>query len=201
LENPFAEALADLNMPNYKKMTFDEQCGYYAAIRSDVPLQIVAKVGGFSPSVATYLNAAGERRGGQVRYPKVARMYAALGHEAFVHTYLTARLRQECLEAIADLKRERREKARKRAGIPANVMRYCRIYRWPKTELGQPVAFRIEPAPDGYRWRNLKPFYDQPEWPPEKWPLLKADGDENGESFATPLDCFKYVKALYKPLG
>jgi hypothetical protein len=181
-------------------MTFDEQCEIYAAIRSEVPLLIVCKVANISSSVASYLKAAGKRRGGQTRYPKVASEYEALGHEAFIHKYLTPRFRQDLIAALDEKKREHDAKRLKAGGIPANVMRYCRIYRWEKTELGQPVAFRIEQHIDGFRWRNLKPFYDQPEYPPEKWALLHCDGDVNGAPFATPVDCFRYLKDLYGPL-
>jgi hypothetical protein len=181
-------------------MTFDEQCGYYAAIQSKVPLLIVAKVAGISHTVASYLKAAGERRGGQTRYPKVAREYAALGHEAFIHKYLNPRLRHDLIEAIDERKREHDAKRLKAQGIPANVMRYCRRYVWEKTQFGQPAIFVIDQRGDGFRWRNLKPFYDQPEYPVDKQPLLSWQGDfENDAPFATPVDCFRYLRDFYKP--
>jgi hypothetical protein len=161
----------------------------------------VAKVAEIGSSVATYLKAAGQRRGGQVRYPKVAREYDALGHEAFVHRYLTPRLRADLIEAIDAKKRAHDAKRLAMGGIPANHMRYCRIYRWLKTVHGTPAVFRIEDhRPHGFLWRNLKPYFDQPEWPPEKWAELKPRGDDDDNPFANPLDCYRFCLALFQPL-
>jgi hypothetical protein len=160
----------------------------------------VSKVAKISSSVATYLKAAGQRRGLQIRYPKVAREYDRLGHEAFVHRYLTPRLRQDLIEAIAEKKRQHDAKRLKDQGIPANVMRYCKRYDWKKTELGMHAIFRIERHADGFWWRNLKPYQSDPEIPPEDWNQIKLRGDDDDKPFANPLDCFRYLKALYKPL-
>jgi hypothetical protein len=200
MENPFAEALSDLKEPNYKILPFEQQCGYYAALLMDVPHSVVASVSGLKQPVVSHLSRAGRVISGRVRYPRVAREYRALGHEGFIHRYLTAKIYEDCLYGIAERKRVREAKRAQSDGIPANVMRYCRRYEWPKTELGMHVIFRIEQHADGFLWRNLKPFQREPEVPPEEQNRIALRGDDADHPFKTPIDCFRFLKEKFQPI-
>jgi hypothetical protein len=209
MENPFAEALADLGWPNHGRLPFEDQCAYYAALKCDVPPVAVANVSGLSQSVVSLLKAAGTPRGGQLRYPKVASEYAAMGHDSFVHKYLTPLIRERLMVEIANLKLAEREKA---DGEPLNehgysprADSYCRRVEWKQTSIGKHAVFRIElhPGRGGYFWRDLKPYYDRPEIPADqvnfKTELVgdPARGPERGpeaKGFRTSRACYIHVK-------
>ena len=84
MENPFAEKLALLNRPDYGKLSFEDQCGFYAALilhldpsdqtpvekRRPIPPEAVAKVAGITHGTISLLAAAGAVRGGQNALPQ-----------------------------------------------------------------------------------------------------------------------------------
>ena len=69
MENPFAEKLALLNRPDYGRLSFEEQCGFYAALilrldpsdatpeknRRPIPPEAVAKVAGVTRGTVSLL--------------------------------------------------------------------------------------------------------------------------------------------------
>ena len=107
MENPFAQSLATLNRPDYGKLSFDEQCAYYDALKCGVPPAAVAQVAGVAQSTVSLLGSAGETRGGKMRYAKLAREYDSLGHDAFVHRYLNPLIRDRLMVAIEPNHRSR----------------------------------------------------------------------------------------------
>ena len=73
-------------------LSFDDLCGHFGA--PDVLASSIrsGRLGGQRrAATVAYLRTAGEFRGGQLRYPQVAREYALLGHDAFIHKYVTPR--------------------------------------------------------------------------------------------------------------
>src|SRR4029077_10851618 len=170
MENPFARDLELLNRTNYGRLSFDEQCAYYAALRLNVPPVAVATTAGVSQSVVSLLGSAGENRGGQIRYPKVASEDAALGHEAFVHKYLTAPIRDQLSVAIANLNRVKRNPDINEHGFNPRACRYLGRNEWPETSTGMHAIFRIglHPTRPGYFWRDLKPYQGDPEVPADQ---------------------------------
>ena len=212
MENPFAEALASLNRPDYGKLSFEEKCAYYAALMLKVPPAAVAKVAGVNQSTISLLSGAGQVRGGQLRYPKIAREYDSLGHEAFVHRYLNPLIRDRLMVAIDQIKVAERNPDVNEKGYSPRANRYLGRHDWPETSIGLHAIFRIELHPDGggYFWRNLKPFYDQAEIEPDKvgfHPACHLWGDpsrgpEHGpgaKGFATSELAYRHCKQTFDP--
>lgn len=207
MENPFAQALADLGRPNYGRLPFEDQCAYYAALKCEVPPIAVANVAGLSQSAISQLNRAGTGtpRGRQLRYPKVAAEYAAMGHDAFVHKYLTPVIRERLMVEIANLKIAEREKA---DGEPLNEHGYspradgfCGRVEWKKTSIGKHAVFRIElhPGRGGYFWRDLKPYSDMPEIPADQvnFKTVLAGDPERGPEYGINAKGFRTSRACY----
>ena len=151
MTNPFAEALKNHIPSTANHMTFEEQCGYYGALKSGVPRIVVAAAANIATPTVTYLARAGELVGGQIRYRKVATEYADLGHEPFIHKYVTPALRDRCLAALANYENgtlpERQQRAVRRS---ANGL--VGIHKLKPRNEWQDESARIEIAqkPEGY---------------------------------------------------
>ena len=212
MENPFADSLKNLKPRNDRKLSFDEQCAFYCALKLSVPPIAVAQAAGLSAIAISHLARAGQFLGGQIRYPRVAREYAALGHEAFIHRYLTPPLRERLDQAIDAYRSRERNPDINSKGYNPKANGACDRYEWRETSIGLHAVFRIELHPDGagYFWRNLKPRYDQPEVPADEVPYnpecaIVGDpsrGPERGpdaKGFATSQLCFRHCKRLFNP--
>ena len=206
MENPFAQKLAALNRPNYGKLTFEEQCGYYACLMLDVPPAAVAVAAGISQATTSLLGGAGEVRGGQLRYPKVGRELATLGREAFVHKYLTPIIRERIDQAIDAYRRSKRNPDINERGFNPRANRYCGRHDWPKTSIGLPAHFFIDLLHErgGYFWFNLKPQNHYPEIPlnmakPQGNPERERDANGHEQGFATSEDCYRWVQNYLNP--
>ena len=207
MENPFAEALKNLPSRNTRKLSFEEQCAFYAALKLEVPPLAVASAAGLSPMAVSHLARAGFLQSGEIRYRAVAREYADQGHENFIHRYLTAPIRERIEHAIDAHKRRERNPDLNAKGYNPLANRYCGRHEWPETSLNMHVIFRIELYPDGagYFWRNLKLqglaehesdhpaayLHGDPSRGPERGPDAKG--------FPTSRDCFFHVKRLFNP--
>ena len=213
MENPFAEKLEGLDTPNHGKLSFEEQCGYYAGLMltrarpgspdrpwTPLPCAVVAHAAGVGSATISHLLAAGHVRSGVLRYPRVAAEYAKLGHEAFVHRYLTPIIRERIDQAIDAFKRKKRNPDVNERGWNPRANGYCRRFDWPQTSIGLPAHFIIQAVPDlhGYAWRNLKPRHDLPELRIDEAPL-QGDPTRNGQGYATSEDCFRWVKKYLDP--
>jgi hypothetical protein len=200
MENPFAEKIASLNIPNYGKLSFEEQCAYHAALMLDVPVTVVMSVAGVSSATASHLAAAGQVRSGILRYPKVAAELAKLGREAFVHRYLTPIVRERLDQGLDAFNRKKRNPDLNSHGWNPRANGYCRRFDWPETSIGLHAIFTIQAVPDleGYAWRNLKPRQDLP---PIAVDQAKPQGDpeRGGLGFPTSQDCFRWVKNYLDP--
>lgn len=206
MENPFAKKLEALNRPNYGKLTFEEQCGYYACLMLDVPPAVVAAVAGISQATTSLLGGAGEVRGGQLRYPKVGRALADLGKDAFVHKYLTPIIRERIDQALDAYHRRARHPDVNDRGYNPRANRYCTRHEWPETSLGLPAVFVIDLAHErgGYFWFNLKPRHDLAEIPLNQAvargdPERERDPNGHEQGFATSEACFRWVKNYLNP--
>lgn len=214
MENPFAEKLALLNRPDYGKLSFGEQCAFYAALKCQVPPAAVAKAAGVAQSTISLLGSAGQARGGKMRYAKLAREYDSLGHDAFVHRYLNPAIRDRIMVAIDQIKHAARNPDINAAGFSPRANRYVGRHDWAATatSLNRRAVFRIElhPTLQGYFWRDLKPYSDQPETPPEREPFdcpIVGDpsrGPERGpdaKGYPTSELCYRACKRLFNPTG
>ena len=212
MENPFAEKLASLKRPNYGKLSFGEQCAFYAALKCDVPPIAVAKVAGVSQATVSLLSGAGEMRGGQMRYPKVAREYDSLGHDAFVHSYLNPIIRDRLMVEMDKITHAARNPDVNSAGFNPRANRYGGRHEWALSY--RLTVFRIELHADrgGYFWRDLKPYSDMPEIPAEQiafnpdCPIVgdPSRGPERGpdaKGFPTSELCYRACKRLFNPTG
>jgi hypothetical protein len=97
--NPFADDIRNSIARGKNHQSFEDLCGYYGALMCGVENEAIALAADLSQPSVAYLRVAGEFRGGQLRYPKVAREYRMLGHDAFVAKYVTAALKERCLTA------------------------------------------------------------------------------------------------------
>lgn len=208
MENPFAEALKGLDYPNHRKLSFEEQCAFFAALKCGVPQLAVAHAGNVSRFTASLLSKAGTMSGGQLRYPAVASEYATHGHEGFVHKYLTPIMRERVLAAMEDLRHRERNPPLNAKGYNPNANRHCnKVIEWPETSIGLHAVFVIELVPDlcGYLWRNLKPHQGMPtvDWSDAaNDPRCQLQGDPSRgprtgpgvKGFPTSQACFAFVK-------
>jgi hypothetical protein len=212
MENPLAEMLKGLHSGKHRKLSFEEQCAFHIALKLGVPPLAVASAAGVSPIAVSHLARAGSYLGGEIRYRAVAREYETLGHENFIHRYLTPPIRERLAQAIDAYKRRKRNPDRNPKGFNPLANRYCGRHEWRETSLGLHSIFQIELVPDrqGYLWRNLKPFQglaeiagDQVSYDPAA--QLNGDpsrGPERGPSalgFATSKDCFSHIKRRFNP--
>jgi hypothetical protein len=215
-KNPLADLVETQICTYIQRAPFEELCAYYGALRSGVRNEVVARASNLSRPAVAQLRAAGRPRGGQLRYPKVAREYVALGHQAFVAKYVNAKIRDRLevalKEWIADPKRISDQKPVR--GVNPRAKAYAGRHEWPETSIGLHAIFMIEwdddanaprrkpgeriQATPGWKWRNLKPRQDLPEIPRDQAPLL-GDPAREDRGFATSEDCFRWVRSDLNP--
>ena len=104
MENPIADLVESQITQSNSRMTFVESCSFHAALMCGVKNNAVAIATGMSQPAIAHLRHAGERLGGQIRYPAVARERRDLGDEAFVHKYLTPLIRDRLQVAIEQIR-------------------------------------------------------------------------------------------------
>lgn len=214
--NPLADILERQTTKTGRKLSFDAQCSWFICLRLGVAPIVIARASGLALPTVCYLRMAGEHRSGQLRYPKVAHEYAALGHEAFVHKYLTPLIREQVEVAVEQVRQAESARAFDETlndqGYSPRATRYCGRHEWPATSIGMHAIFRIElcPGRGGYMWRNLKPFYDQPEIAADQisyHPATQLAGDPSrgpeygleAKGFATSEACYRHLKKLFDP--
>ena len=190
MENPFSQALENTIPTSKNHIPFPEACAYYGALRCGVPQAAIASIAGVAPVTVAYLNRAGEFRSGQKRYPKIAAEYDQLGHDAFIHTYLTPAIRASLLHAIELLNKgllpERKSNfARQRANglVGFHVLK-------PRNQWQvESARIQIETIPQGYRWvlHALGSFEYAYEHAPKS------------EPFATSREAFNAAKTRFTP--
>jgi hypothetical protein len=212
MENPLADLVDDSENTINRKLSFEEQCAFYIALKLGVKPPAVEIATGLSRAAISQLNRAGQYLGGQIRYPKVVREYEKLGHEKFIHTYLTPPIRDRLAVAVDKYLRRERNPDLNAKGFNPLANRYCGRHEWRETSIGLHAVFQIElhPLGCGYFWRNLKPFQGLPEIPPDQIsydPAAALNGDtergpERGpaaKGFPTSKACFLHVKRLFDP--
>ena len=193
MENPFSDLVASLNSQNHKHLTFEEQCAFYAALQCGVTQAAVALAAKVSGPTISLLSNAGQVRAGQLRYPRVAREYQSLGHDAFVSKYATPWARERLDAASAQILHKKRNPDEAKGWSPrANA--YEGVHHWPDASLG-PCKFVIIPVPDrqGWFWRQLEPYAG----PLRGNPLLDDGAREPG--FANTKDCFRLCRSYFNP--
>lgn len=212
MENPLASLIDSLNSTMRKSLSFEEQCAFYIALKLGVRPPAVEIASGLSRHAISQLSRAGSFLGGQIRYPKVVREYEKLGHENFIHRYLTPLIRDRLAVAVDEYQRRERNPDLNAKGYNPLASKYCGRYEWRETSLGLHVVFQIELIPDraGFLWRNLKPFQGLPEIPADQIsydPACQLNGNpergpERGpdaKGFPTSKACFAHIKRLFDP--
>ena len=205
MTNPFADIVENQIADSNVRISFDEMCSFYAALKLGVRPRVVAIASGLALSTISHLRAAGFRAGGQMRYPKVGREYRSLGHDAFIHKYATPIIRERLAVAADQFKRKQIE-PKTPGAISIRAKRRAGRHDWPETSIGLHAVFLIvwSNDPPGWFWRNLKPRQDLPEI--EYWdsaavsqtPLL-GDPNRDNRGFATSEDCYRHVKNYLDP--
>ena len=216
MENPFADILGTSTIPDYSRLSFEEQCAYYVALMpykvsstgemQRFPPAAVAAAAGVSQSTISLLGDAGQVRGGQLRYPKVAAEYAALGHEAFVHKYVTPIIRERLAVAYDAWKARKRNPDLNQRGYNPRANRYVGRHEWPKTSIGLHAIVYVDLAPErgGYFWFDLKPRQDLPEIAlnqatPQGDPERERDPNDHEQGFATSTDAWRAARDRLDP--
>jgi hypothetical protein len=158
MENPFAGHLKNKLPSGKNHLSFEELCGYYGALMCGVENEAVALAADLAQPTVAYLRVAGEFRGGQLRYPKVAREYQTLGHDAFVHKYITPAIKDRCLAARHNIERglarpRQSNFAKRRASglVGRHILK-------PRSKYDGTTAWTIEilpPSPEGYYYLSL----------------------------------------------
>lgn len=214
MENPLADILEKQTSTFHRRLPFEEQCAWHIALKLGVNPRAVALAAQIALPTVSYLREAGSFRSGQLRYPKVAREYQALGHEAFVHKYLTAPIREQIAAAVHTVERNRRNPDMLPSGYNPRATGMLGRVEWTEAQssTGRHTVFRIELHPNlgGYFWRDLKPFYEKPEIPYDRVPYEPAchlvgdpsrgpERGPNAKGFPTSKACFKHVKGQFNP--
>ena len=94
MDNPFSETVSKYVEDRKGKLSFEELCGYYAAMLCEVKDREIEVASGLSQPTVSNLRHAGEYRSGQLRYVRIAKEYALLGREAFIAKYATPSIRE-----------------------------------------------------------------------------------------------------------
>lgn len=212
MENPLADLVESLESAMRKSLSFEEQCAFYIALKLGVKPPAIEIASGLSRHAISQLSRAGSFLGGQIRYPKVVREYETLGHENFIHKYLTPPIRERLAQAVDAYQRRERNPDLNAKGFNPLANKYLGRHEWLETSLGLHVVFFIELVPDraGYLWRNLKPFQGLPEIVGDAIsydPAAQLNGDpsrgpERGadaKGFPTSKACFEFIKRLFNP--
>lgn len=195
MQNPIADIVENqLTIDHRERVSFSEACGLYAALKWKAGLAVVAQASGLNVSTVAHLAAAGERRGGQIRYPKVRAEFERLGLEKFSTAYLTAPLRDRLRVATEHIREKRAEpSAIARAGVNprANKDRGRHAIKDPSGGPDTPIeiAFDYGPKP-GWKWRAPSDEAAQ------SW---RGDPRHEERGFATSADAKAFCQTRFGP--
>ena len=194
MENPLSDLVESQMTRGNPRMPFEEQCAFHAALMCGVRNEAVAVASSLSTSAVAYLRHAGERLGGQLRYPRVARERALLGDPAFIHKYLNPKIRDRLAVAINQIK------TKKLAPKPPGAIRRNATAKLGRHDLvtpdGSKWAFLVKLTPEGFFYGFvLEP--GRGEINPEhiRW---KGDQSRTGRGFATSRDAWSVPFAMLK---
>ena len=194
MTNPFEDILKSQTTGYARKLPHADACGYYAALRDGVTQPIVVAASGLSQGAISHLAAAGKRKGGQIRYPKVAAEYLALGREAFIHKYVTTIIRDR-LRVAADQVSRHTPSAVELAGVNPRANKYRGLHNFTDQDFGATIeiAFAREIA-IGWRWRTVA--LSDGRVHSEYW---RGDPRHEERSFATSEDAYTHCRIRYSP--
>jgi hypothetical protein len=123
MENPLADLVESQTAQSNSRMPFGELCAFHAALMCGVRNRAVAKASGLSTATIAHLARAGDRHGGQLRYPRVASERQTLGDQAFVQKYITPLIRDRLQVAIDAIRRHDAE-AKAPGAVRPNATRF-----------------------------------------------------------------------------
>ena len=195
MQNPIADIVENqFTIDRRSRVPFEELCAFYAALKWDAAIAVVAQASGLNVSTIAHLNAAGERRGGQIRYPKVRAEFVRLGLEKFSTAYLTAPIRDRLRVATEHIREKRAEpSAIARAGVNPRAIK-DRGRHAIKDPSGGPdtpieIAFDYGPKP-GWKWRAPSDEAAQ------SW---RGDPRHEERGFATSADVKAFCQTRFGP--
>jgi hypothetical protein len=201
MENPLEKLFLNSEHPKKGKMTFSDACAFYAALQPyrvsstgelrKLPPAAVAQAAGVSQPAISNLAAAGNIVGGQTRYPKVALEYATLGHDAFVHKYLTPIIQEKLTVALDAYNRKKRDPLKGKLNIRAASYEGRRELK-PRSTYNPMtwtilIAWRSEPA-IGWHYQIQAPHREN------TW-----RGAADGRGFATSQAAFHAAREYLTP--
>ena len=159
MENPFADIVENQINTSNSRLPFAELCGFYAALADGVTNRIVAAASGLSEPAVASLRHAGEQYASQIRYPKVAREYRALGRQAFIHKYVTGELKDRLRVARHNVNIDRLA-PKPRDGVNPRASKYAgtRLIVDPNDHMETTVEIAFDRgANPGWKWHEIPP--------------------------------------------
>jgi hypothetical protein len=189
MASPFNHILNKQTKQHQTRLPFAELCGFYAALRDGVSPAVVARASGLDVTTAGALRRAGSFHSGQLRYPKVAREFQALGEEAFIHKYVTRAL----INRLDDAAHGLAAPARPFTGVNERANRYEGTHTQIDKRDGRGVTFKIgfdrNPCQPGWLWSDFEQSWTWRGDPREKL-------DERGQErrFATSTEAWKFYQ-------
>lgn len=156
MESPFDHILRKQRYQHQTRLPFAELCGFYAALMDGISPAIVSRASGLAVATVASLRAAGQIHAGQLRYPKIANEYRALGREAFAQKYATYwimhRLEEATDHAVKELAAPKRFE-----GVNPRADSHAGHHSYLNKRTGLQVEFDIglteTPFP-GWSWRD-----------------------------------------------
>ena len=196
MENPFADIVENQIRTFVSRLPFDELCGFYAALMDGVTNSIVAAASNLGEPTVSNLRHAGEARQGQMRYPKVAQTYRALGREAFIHKYVTPQIKDR-LRVARDQVVNQRSIPKPLNGVNPRASKYAgiRLIADPNDgmETYVEIAFDRGVKP-GWKWREIPPTADS--LVERGW---RGDPQRDWRGFPTSKDAYDLCRLRFAP--
>lgn len=198
MQNPIADIVANQYViDRNSRIPFAELCGFYAALRWKAAIATVAEASGLDISTVAHLNAAGERRGGQIRYPKVRAEFDRLGLEKFSTTYLTDVLRDRLMAATHRVKAQRDAKSPfEIAGVQprANKERGRHVMD-DGVNPAHPIEIQFDRGDKpGWKWRDVSGLNHD-----GLGDMWRGDPSREERGFATSAEALAFCQLRYVP--
>jgi hypothetical protein len=193
MENPFASIVENQTSLGHARLSHEELCGYFAALKEKVHPKVVAKASGLSISTVCSLRAAGTFHAGQLRYPRVAKEYEFLGRATFIHRYVTPVLIDKIRVAADQVNRAQFALMTEDGGVNPRATLYAGEHMIAERRIL--IFFDRDPEAPGWKWRDLT------ETPFREFPLETVRGDtaRQERGFPTSKAAFDYCRLRYAP--
>jgi hypothetical protein len=203
MRNPIANIVArQYVVQRQSRIPFAELCGYYALLWWGAGITEVATASGLNRSSIAHLKAAGQFRGGQIRYPKVAAEFERLGIDAFSTTYLSAEIRNRYDVAVDRVRHQRTTAPKPFVGSNPRASKHegVAVVRDP---LGGPdIRFTVDydhiTRRPGWVWRDFA-GYPSPQPGFDGVPWLRGDPRRQEQRFYSSTEAYEFCLLRFAP--